>query len=33
MPKEQLLAELAETLPDTVDQLTPDGRLPPADAL
>ena len=28
MPKNELLAGLSETLPDVVDQLTPDGRLP-----
>jgi uncharacterized protein YidB (DUF937 family) len=28
MPRDQLLAELADTLPDSVDQLTPDGRVP-----
>lgn len=33
MPKQELLEELSETLPDAVDQLTPDGRIPPADAL
>lgn len=33
LPKDQLLQELSETLPDTVDQLTPDGRIPPPDAL
>jgi uncharacterized protein YidB (DUF937 family) len=33
MPKQALLEELSETLPDTVDQLTPDGKLPPPDAL
>jgi uncharacterized protein YidB (DUF937 family) len=33
MPKTQLLEELSETLPDTIDQLTPDGRIPPAEAL
>jgi uncharacterized protein YidB (DUF937 family) len=33
MPKEQLLEELSETLPDTVDQLTPEGRVPPPGAL
>jgi uncharacterized protein YidB (DUF937 family) len=33
MPKKQLLEELSETLPDTVDQLTPEGRIPPAHAL
>ena len=29
LPREQLLSELSETLPDAVDQLTPDGRVPP----
>jgi uncharacterized protein YidB (DUF937 family) len=28
LPREDLLAGLSETLPDFVDQLTPDGRLP-----
>ena len=28
MPREQLLSELSETLPDVVDRLTPEGRLP-----
>ena len=28
MPREQLLSELSEHLPEFVDQLTPDGRLP-----
>lgn len=33
MPKKELLEELSETLPEAVDQLTPDGRIPPAHAL
>ena len=28
MPREQILAELTRTLPDAVDELTPDGRIP-----
>lgn len=28
VPREQLLAELSEKLPEVVDKLTPDGRLP-----
>ena len=28
MPREQLLSELSQHLPEFVDQLTPDGRLP-----
>lgn len=28
MPRQQLLSELSEHLPDAVDQFTPDGRLP-----
>jgi len=28
MPREQVLAELARSLPGTVDELTPDGRIP-----
>ena len=28
LPRDQLLDQLADTLPDTVDQLTPDGRVP-----
>jgi uncharacterized protein YidB (DUF937 family) len=28
MPRQQLLAELSEHLPDAVDHFTPDGRLP-----
>lgn len=28
MPREQLLSEMSEQLPDFVNQLTPDGRLP-----
>ncbi|MEJ1158267.1 YidB family protein [Prosthecomicrobium sp. N25] len=28
MPRKQLLAELADELPDAVDQVTPDGRFP-----
>lgn len=33
MPKDELLQELSETLPEAVDQLTPDGKLPSADQL
>jgi uncharacterized protein YidB (DUF937 family) len=33
LPKEELLEELSETLPDAVDQLTPEGQLPTADQL
>jgi uncharacterized protein YidB (DUF937 family) len=28
MPRQQLLSELSDHLPDAVDQFTPDGRLP-----
>jgi uncharacterized protein YidB (DUF937 family) len=28
LPREQLLSELSEHLPDAVDQFTPDGRVP-----
>jgi uncharacterized protein YidB (DUF937 family) len=28
LPRQQLLSELSEELPDAVDQFTPDGRLP-----
>ena len=28
MPRDELLSELSDTLPDVVDRLTPDGRLP-----
>ena len=28
MTKDQLLAGLADSLPDAIDQLTPDGRVP-----
>jgi uncharacterized protein YidB (DUF937 family) len=28
LPREQVLAELARSLPGTVDELTPDGRIP-----
>lgn len=28
LPREQLLDQLADTLPDAVDQLTPDGKVP-----
>jgi uncharacterized protein YidB (DUF937 family) len=31
MPREQLLSELSQHLPEFVDQLTPDGRLPSDD--
>jgi uncharacterized protein YidB (DUF937 family) len=30
MPRDQLLSELSDTLPEVVDQLTPAGR-PPTD--
>jgi uncharacterized protein YidB (DUF937 family) len=33
MPKDQLLAGLSGELPDVVDKLTPDGRLPTDDEL
>jgi uncharacterized protein YidB (DUF937 family) len=33
MPRDQLLSELSETLPDVVDRLTPDGRLPDEDEM
>jgi uncharacterized protein YidB (DUF937 family) len=33
MPKKTLLEELSETLPYTVDQLTPGGKMPRADTL
>jgi uncharacterized protein YidB (DUF937 family) len=33
LPREELLSGLAETLPETVDKLTPDGRLPTLDEL
>jgi uncharacterized protein YidB (DUF937 family) len=33
LPRDELLEELSETLPDAVDQMTPDGRLPDDDAL
>ena len=29
MPRDELLAKLAECLPEVVDKLTPGGRLPP----
>jgi len=28
LPKEQILVVLSKVLPNTVDQLTPEGRLP-----
>ena len=28
LPREQLLSELSDTLPDAVDKLTPEGRVP-----
>jgi uncharacterized protein YidB (DUF937 family) len=28
LPRQQLLSELSEELPDAVDHFTPDGRLP-----
>jgi uncharacterized protein YidB (DUF937 family) len=31
MPREQILSELSQHLPEFVDQLTPDGRLPTDD--
>ena len=31
LPREELLAGLSKELPDTVDKLTPDGRVPPDD--
>jgi len=33
MDREQMLDELSETLPDAVDQLTPDGTVPPPERL
>lgn len=33
MPRQQLLSELSEELPDAVDQLTPQGRLPDDDEI
>ena len=33
LPREELLAGLSEQLPDVVDKLTPDGRLPTADEM
>lgn len=33
MDRQQMLRELSETLPDAVDQLTPDGTLPPPERL
>src|SRR5215208_4086000 len=31
MPRDQMLSDLADELPDAVDQFTPDGRLPSED--
>jgi uncharacterized protein YidB (DUF937 family) len=28
LPRQQLLSELSQELPDAIDQFTPDGRLP-----
>ena len=33
MPKEDLLSQLSRLLPDVVDKLTPQGKLPPSDDL
>ena len=33
MPREELLSELSETLPDVVDRLTPEGRVPDEDEM
>ena len=33
LPRDQLLAGLSEQLPQLVDKLTPDGRLPTADEI
>jgi uncharacterized protein YidB (DUF937 family) len=33
MPRDELLSELSDTLPDVVDRLTPDGRLPDEDEM
>ena len=33
MPREELLSELSETLPEVVDRLTPEGRLPDEDEM
>ena len=33
MPREELLSELSDTLPDVVDRLTPEGRLPDEDEM
>ncbi|HEX2724439.1 MAG TPA: YidB family protein [Beijerinckiaceae bacterium] len=33
MPRRDLLAELSETLPDVVDRLTPEGRVPDDDEM
>jgi len=33
MPKEDLLSQLSRLLPEVVDKLTPQGKLPPADDL
>jgi uncharacterized protein YidB (DUF937 family) len=33
LPRDQLLLELSQTLPDVVDRLTPEGRLPTDDEM
>lgn len=33
LPRDQLLSELSQTLPDVVDRLTPEGRLPTDDEM
>jgi uncharacterized protein YidB (DUF937 family) len=33
LPRQELLSGLAEALPETVDKLTPDGRMPTLDEL
>jgi uncharacterized protein YidB (DUF937 family) len=33
MPRDELLSELSQTLPDAVDQLTPEGRMPNEDEM
>ena len=31
MPRAQLMSELSRALPEAIDKLTPDGKLPKAD--
>jgi len=33
LPKEDLLSQLARVLPDVIDKLTPQGKVPPSDEL